>query len=57
MLSMTHSTDSKEKKEIWGDRCGFRAGMLRSGGHQGGSHPPSHSFVPGWQEPESQFPP
>lgn len=20
MLSMTHSTDSKEKKEIWGDR-------------------------------------
>lgn len=47
MLSMTHSTESKEKKEIWGKQ-GADSGLGPSGveTYQGGSHPHSHTFVP-----------
>lgn len=56
MLSMTHSTESKEKKEICGDRAPIRAGGLWSAPLHGGRHPPPHTRASGWREPESQVP-
>lgn len=46
MLSMTHSTESKEKKEIW-EKQGAGSGLGPSGveSYQGGSLPPPYAFV------------
>lgn len=57
MLSMTQSTESREKKEIWGKQGHIQGWDLGRGYLCRGWDHPSHTVMPAWHELHGQFPP